>query len=165
MRWKADPHRFRRLPGDEPGKMRKITEPASRSSRISTARGTCCRRSGRSKFSDCSAPTSRCSSTNASSFRPTPEVERAMRIVAALGRASKRAFERNSQWRRGPGQALFAIVQGGTDVALRARSRRSARRDGLSRLRHRRARGRRGHEAMIATLADAPRLPPISRAI
>ena len=66
------------------------------------------------------------------------ELERAMRLSLRWAERCKRAFERVP-----PGRALFGIVQGGDDPALRARERARARRHRLSRLRHRRACGRR----------------------
>ena len=66
----ADPHRFRRLPGDVAvAAAQDRRAAASPSARISTARWSSCRRSARSRSSACSAPTSPCSSTNASSCR------------------------------------------------------------------------------------------------
>ena len=51
------------------------------------------------------------------------EVERAMELSLRWAERSKRAFEMQcSSGGAGPGQALFAIVQGGTDIALRHRS-------------------------------------------
>jgi queuine tRNA-ribosyltransferase len=47
------------------------------------------------------------------------EVERAMELSLRWAERSRRAFEAQ---RAGPGQALFGIVQGGTDAALRRRS-------------------------------------------
>ena len=61
-----------------------------------------------------------------------------MRLSLAWAERCKRAFESAP-----PGRALFGIVQGGDDAALRARERAGAGRDRLSRLRHRRACGRR----------------------
>ena len=48
---------------------------------------------------------------------PRPEIERAMRLSLAWAERCKRAFESAS-----PGRALFGIVQGGDDAALRAES-------------------------------------------
>jgi len=51
------------------------------------------------------------------------ETERATERSLAWARRSQRAFEeRRQQGLAGPGQALFGIVQGGTDAELRARS-------------------------------------------
>ena len=51
------------------------------------------------------------------------EVERAMQLSLRWAERSKRAFEaQRASGGVGPGQALFAIVQGGTDIALRQRS-------------------------------------------
>ncbi|MGQ0671338.1 MAG: tRNA guanosine(34) transglycosylase Tgt, partial [Hyphomicrobium sp.] len=51
------------------------------------------------------------------------EVERAMDLSLRWAERSKRAFEGQlASGGAGPGQALFAIVQGGTDIALRQRS-------------------------------------------
>ena len=66
------------------------------------------------------------------------EIERAMRLSLRWAERCKRAFEGAA-----PGRALFGIVQGGDDAALRDRERARARRHRLSRLRDRRARGRR----------------------
>jgi queuine tRNA-ribosyltransferase len=51
---------------------------------------------------------------------PRAEIERAMRLSLAWAERCKRAFERAS-----PGRALFGIVQGGDDAALRAESARA----------------------------------------
>jgi len=51
---------------------------------------------------------------------PRPELERAMRLSLAWAERSKRAFERVPV-----GRALFGIVQGGDDAALRAQSARA----------------------------------------
>ena len=51
---------------------------------------------------------------------PRPEIERAMRLSLAWAERCKRAFESAS-----PGRALFGIVQGGDDTALRAESARA----------------------------------------
>jgi queuine tRNA-ribosyltransferase len=84
------------------------------------------------------------------------EVERAMLLSVRWAERSKRAFEGYGS----PGQALFAIVQGGTDAELRRRSAEALVAmdfpgyavGGL-------AVGE-GHEAMIATLAETtPHLP------
>nr|WP_197077633.1 tRNA guanosine(34) transglycosylase Tgt [Hyphomicrobium sp. 99] len=89
------------------------------------------------------------------------EVERAMELSLRWAERSKRAFEMQlSSGGAGPGQALFAIVQGGTDVELRRRSAEALVAmdfpgyavGGL-------AVGE-GHEAMIATLGETlPHLP------
>ena len=50
---------------------------------------------------------------------PRAEIERAMRLSLRWAERCKRAFEGAS-----PGRALFGIVQGGDDTALRARARR-----------------------------------------
>ncbi len=60
-------------------------------------------------------------------------------LVAALGRALQARVRERAR----AGRALFGIVQGGDDPGLAARQRARARRHRLSRLRHRRARGRR----------------------
>ena len=89
------------------------------------------------------------------------EVERAMQLSLRWAERSKRAFEvQRASGGVGPGQALFAIVQGGTDIALRQRSAEALVAmdfpgyaiGGL-------AVGE-GHEAMISTLAETlPALP------
>ncbi|MBY0559158.1 tRNA guanosine(34) transglycosylase Tgt [Hyphomicrobium sp.] len=89
------------------------------------------------------------------------EVERAMELSLRWAERSKRAFEMQlASGGAGPGQALFAIVQGGTDVELRRRSAEALvgmdfpgyAVGGL-------AVGE-GHEAMIATLGETlPHLP------
>ncbi|HET6389830.1 tRNA guanosine(34) transglycosylase Tgt [Hyphomicrobium sp.] len=89
------------------------------------------------------------------------EVERAMLLSLRWAERSKRAFEMQlTSGGAGPGQALFAIVQGGTDVELRRRSAEALVAmdfpgyavGGL-------AVGE-GHEAMIATLGETlPHLP------
>ena len=67
-----------------------------------------------------SAPTSRCSSTSASRCRRrASDIERAVDRSLALGRALPGAPSRDLARRRR--QALFGIVQGGTDADLRAR--------------------------------------------
>ena len=84
------------------------------------------------------------------------DVQRAMELSLRWAARSKRAFERYSA----PGQALFGIVQGGTDIDLRRRSA-----EGLVALDlpgyavGGLAVGE-GHEAMVATLAETtPHLP------
>lgn len=84
------------------------------------------------------------------------DVQRAMELSLRWAERSKRAFERHSA----PGQALFGIVQGGTDRELRRRSA-----EGLVALDlpgyavGGLAVGE-GHEAMVATLAETtPHLP------
>ena len=90
------------------------------------------------------------------------EVERAMQLSLRWAERSKRAFEaQRASGGVGPGQALFGIVQGGTDVALRQRSAEALVAMDFPGLCHRRPRGRRGHEAMIATLAET--LPASAR--
>jgi len=89
------------------------------------------------------------------------EVERAMELSLRWAERSKRAFEKQIEaGRANAGQALFAIVQGGTDIELRQRSASALVAmdfpgyavGGL-------AVGE-GHDAMIATLAGAlPALP------
>ena len=88
----------------------------------------------------------------------TKEIERAMELSLRWAERSKRAFEKYSA----PGQALFGIVQGGTDASLRKRSAEALvgidfpgySVGGL-------AVGE-GHEAMVATLAETlPHLPEI----
>lgn len=89
------------------------------------------------------------------------EVERAMELSLRWAERSKRAFEMQlSSGGAGPGQALFAIVQGGTDIELRHRSA-----DALVAMDFPGyavgglAVGE-GHEAMIATLGETlPHLP------
>ena len=89
------------------------------------------------------------------------EVERAMELSLRWAERSKRAFEmQRSSGGAGPGQALFAIVQGGTDIELRHRSA-----DALVAMDFPGyavgglAVGE-GHEAMIATLGETlPHLP------
>ena len=92
------------------------------------------------------------------------EVERAMELSLRWGERSKRAFEaQRASGGATVGQALFAIVQGGTDIELRQRSA-AALVDmdfqgyavgGL-------AVGE-GHEAMIATLSETVPLLPESK--
>ena len=89
------------------------------------------------------------------------EITRAMELSLRWAERSKRAFEKQCEGGgAGPGQALFAIVQGGTDAELRQRSARALvdmdfpgyAVGGL-------AVGE-GHEAMVATLAETvPVLP------
>jgi queuine tRNA-ribosyltransferase len=89
------------------------------------------------------------------------EVERAMELSLRWAERSKRAFEaQRTSGGAGPGQALFAIVQGGIDIELRQRSARELVAmdfpgyavGGL-------AVGE-GHEAMVATLSETlPCLP------
>ena len=67
------------------------------------------------------------------------EIERAMRLSLRWAERCKRAFES-----AGPGRALFGIVQGGDDHALREAKRARADRHRLSRLCHRRPCRRRG---------------------
>ena len=66
------------------------------------------------------------------------DIERAMQLSLRWAERSKRAFETAP-----PGYMLFGIVQGGDVPELRHASARRPDRDRLSRLRDRRARGRR----------------------
>jgi queuine tRNA-ribosyltransferase len=89
------------------------------------------------------------------------EVERAMELSLRWAERSKRAFEMQlSSGGAGPGQALFAIVQGGTDIELRHRSADAlVAMDFLGYAVGGLAVGE-GHEAMIATLGETlPHLP------
>ncbi|WP_333794955.1 tRNA guanosine(34) transglycosylase Tgt [Hyphomicrobium sp.] len=53
----------------------------------------------------------------------TREVQRAMELSLRWAERSRRTFEaQRAEGRAGPGQALFGIVQGGTDAELRRRS-------------------------------------------
>ncbi len=61
------------------------------------------------------------------------DIERAMRLSLRWAERSKRAFDGTT------GRALFGIVQGGDDKALRVESGERPRRDGISGLRDRRA--------------------------
>ena len=90
MHWPlSDPHRFRRLSGDVACRVAQSRRRrASLSARISTAPWSSLLRNAPSKCKSCSAPTSPCSSTNASHFPPDRnDIERAMATVAALGGA------------------------------------------------------------------------------
>lgn len=89
------------------------------------------------------------------------EVERAMELSLRWAERSKRAFEQQlAVGGAGPGQALFAIVQGGVDRQLRQRSARALvdmdfRGYAIGGL----AVGE-GHDAMVATLEETlPNLP------
>jgi queuine tRNA-ribosyltransferase len=82
--------------------------------------------------------------------------ERAMQLSLRWAERSKRSFEKNSK----PGQALFGIVQGGTDLDLRQRSAEALVAMDL----HGYAVGGlavgEGHDVMVATLgATTPHLP------
>ena len=121
----ADPHRLRRLPGDEP---RQAAQDHRRGRRLPVAHRrlarTCSRPSGRSRSSACSAPTSRCNSTSAWRCRHRAQETRSRHAaLAGLGRALPRGVRAVPRARAGgPGQALFGIVQGGIDAELRQRS-------------------------------------------
>ena len=137
---RADPDRFRRLPGDVAvAACARSTSAASPSARISTARCSNSRPSARSKSNVCSAPTSRCSSTNASALPATrAEIERAMQLSLRWAERCKRAFEGA---RRGPCAVRHRAGRRRSGTARRKRA--SAGRHGFPRLRHRRACGRR----------------------
>ena len=105
---------------------RRSTTTASRSAASTTARRTASRRSRRSPPRSCSAPTSRWCSTCARRCRARPTVvELAVERTAAWAARARAAHRRD-------GQALFGIVQGGIDEALRAESARAHRRRSTS---------------------------------
>ncbi len=84
------------------------------------------------------------------------EVERAMELSLRWAERSKRAFERYSS----PGQALFGIVQGGVEPALRRRSAEALVAMDLPGYACGGLAVGEGHEAMVATLeATLPFLP------
>ena len=95
----ADPHRFRRLPGDVAVEAcARSRKRACASSRISTACGHFCRPNARWRSSACSAPTSRWCSTN---VPPIPRRESRDREIAgavdALGEALARRRSASSR--------------------------------------------------------------------
>ena len=89
------------------------------------------------------------------------EVERAMELSLRWAERSKRAFDAQlGAGGAGPGQALFAIVQGGTDAALRQRSAAALVDMGFPGYAVGGLAVGEGHEAMVATLAETlPALP------
>ena len=144
MNWPhADPDRLRRLPGDVAvASLRKIDEQRRRpSARISTARRY---ELTPERAIEIQAPARLRHLDAARRMRAAAGRARGDRArdaaVAALGAsARKRAFEA----RAARGYALFGIVQGGDDPALRVESARALADIGFRRLRHRRAGGRR----------------------
>ena len=141
---------------------------ASPSSRISTARRQCSRRSAPSRSSACSAPTSRCSWTSASRCRPRPRRSALPSTARSPGRArAKRAFRAAGG---GAGEARAGPVRhrpGRHRRGVAARAPPSPGGDGLPRLRHRRP-GRGRAAAGDARHAGADRArgcPPTGRAI
>ena len=122
----ADPHRLRRLPGDEPRpSCARSPTRASPSSRTSTARAHMLTPERAVEIqcllgSDIQMQLDECVALPAS--RRGNRSRHA--ALAGLGRALPRARSRSSgsEGRRGPGQALFGIVQGGIDAELRQRS-------------------------------------------
>jgi queuine tRNA-ribosyltransferase len=89
------------------------------------------------------------------------EIERAMELSLRWAERSKRAFEAQREaGGAGPGQALFGIVQGGTDAELRRRSAEALVAMDLPGYAVGGLAVGEGHEAMIATLAETlPALP------
>ena len=89
------------------------------------------------------------------------DIERAMRLSLRWAERCKRAFA------GAPGRALFGIVQGGDVADLRDRKRARAGGHGVSRLRHRRACGRRaaGRDARDDRGGDAASAGARSRTI
>ncbi len=89
------------------------------------------------------------------------EVERAMELSLRWAERSKRAFEAQvASGGASMGQALFAIVQGGVDTELRARSARELVQMELPGYAIGGLAVGEGHEAMVATLAETlPHLP------
>jgi queuine tRNA-ribosyltransferase len=84
------------------------------------------------------------------------EIERAMELSLRWAERSKAAFDRLA----GPHQALFGIVQGGTDCALRRRSAEALTAMDLPGYAVGGLAVGEGHEAMVATLAETlPHLP------
>ena len=90
---------------------------------------------------------------------PPDVVELAVERTAAWAARARAAHRRDDQ-------ALFGIVQGGVDEALRADERQAHRRARLRRLRHRRAVGRRDarRDAAGARRGARPTCPPTGRA-
>ena len=137
----ADPDRFRRLPGDVAvGAAQARPSRASPSARISTAPWSSLSPERAIEIqallgADISMQLDECLRLPAS----RDEIARAMQLSLRWGERSKRAFEGSAR----EGYALFGIVQGGDDVALREQSARALGRYRLRRLRHRRAGGRR----------------------
>ncbi len=89
------------------------------------------------------------------------EVERAMDLSLRWAERSKRAFEaQRAAGLAGPGQALFAIVQGGVDAELRQRSARELVQMNFPGYAVGGLAVGEGHDAMVATLEDTlPHLP------
>ncbi len=89
------------------------------------------------------------------------EVERAMELSLRWAERSKRAFDaQRAQGGAGPGQALFAIVQGGIDPDLRQRSARALVDMGFPGYAIGGLAVGEGHDAMVATLEETlPFLP------
>ena len=114
----ADPDRFRRLPGDEPGRAAQARpRRASPSARIIDGTEHLLTPERPSRSSACSVPTSSCASTNARPFPPPRSGRPLDAAVDALGRALPR-----TPFGDRPGHALFGIVQGGVYRDLRAES-------------------------------------------
>jgi queuine tRNA-ribosyltransferase len=85
-----------------------------------------------------------------------PEIERAMQLSLRWAERSQRAFERHAA----PGQALFGIVQGGTETDIRRRSAEALVAMDLPGYAVGGLAVGEGHEAMLATLeATLPFLP------
>ena len=153
---RPDAHRLRRLPGVL-ARARRSTTTASPSAPPTTARSH--RLTPESAVGDAGAARRR-------------HPDGARRLPAAAGAARGRSGWPSSARRRGPSgpgpptdrddQALFGIVQGGVDEALRAESARADGRARLRRLRHRRAvgGGDPGRDAAGAGRRARPTCPP-----
>lgn len=92
------------------------------------------------------------------------EVERAMELSLRWAERSKRAFDaQRAQGGAGPGQALFAIVQGGIDPDLRQRSARALVDMGFPGYAIGGLAVGEGHDAMVATLEQTLLFLPADR--
>ena len=126
----ADPHRFRRLPGDVAVGAAQDRREQGRHLPLAYRR-----RDGRAvagarhRNPDAARRRHRHAArrVHQAAERRAAELDRAMRLSLAWAERCKRAFESAP-----PGRALFGIVQGGDDSALRAQSAARAGRDRLS---------------------------------
>ena len=131
MNWpRADPDRFRRLPGDVARRScaRSTSDGVTFRSHHRRRHGRADAGARRSRSRRCSAPTSSMQLDECVELpAPRAELERAMQLSLRWAERCKRAFESAPA-----GRALFGIVQGGDDPALRAASARGADRYRLS---------------------------------
>ncbi len=115
---RANPDRQRRVSGLQPRQAdRESTTSTSSFVRTSTAARWRCRRKGPSAFKNRSGPIASCASTNA---RRTVSEREQLESRPSTARHVGLAAARERQQRND--QALFGIVQGGTDPELRERS-------------------------------------------